>query len=223
MKPLGERGGAFRLLMLGEDSLFREGLRRLLEDLPYQIEIEQVIEPAAMADGSGQRFDLVFLGVLPLNVDYAAAVQSAKAAVGADTPVAVLSLVDAPSAVRAAIAAGAAGYVPVMSPPRVIRHAVELIISGGIYLPTSVLGHMDDDHAGRSNGTVQARLTRRQQVVLGELAKGHSNKQIAGTLGLSEATIKVHVAGIMRTLKATNRTQAVITATDAGLLPESIG
>jgi DNA-binding NarL/FixJ family response regulator len=108
-----------------------------------------------------------------------------------------------------------------MSPPRAIAHAVELMRSGGIYLPPSLFRA----EAARPRGYDYAEpepmpVTRRQRAVLRELAKGQSNKQIASALGLSEATIKVHIAAIMKSLKAQNRTQALLAATRAGILPE---
>jgi DNA-binding NarL/FixJ family response regulator len=55
-------------------------------------------------------------------------------------------------------------------------------------------------------------LTRRQQEVLSCLARGHSNKEIAQQLGLSEGTVKIHIAAILRAYRVRNRTQAVIAA-----------
>jgi DNA-binding NarL/FixJ family response regulator len=62
------------------------------------------------------------------------------------------------------------------------------------------------------------RLTRRQTDVLGLIAKGHSNKRIAGELGLAEGTVKLHVAAVLRALGVQNRTQAVLEATARGLV-----
>jgi DNA-binding NarL/FixJ family response regulator len=224
MNTENERGSTLRVLILGEDSLCREGLCHLLGDLPCDVDIKTAEQaedlPQPLEDGA---FDLIFLGVMPLGCDYAAAVRGVKSLVGR-TPVATLALIDSPSAVRSAIGAGASGFLPTMASPKVILHAVELMLSGGVYLPPSVLGAAGAQprpHEGGVSGPV--RLTRRQEAVLRELAKGQSNKQIASALGLSEATVKVHIAAIMKSLKAQNRTHAVLTATQAGILPEHIG
>jgi DNA-binding NarL/FixJ family response regulator len=167
------------------------------------------------------RFDLIFL-VLPPGTDYGASVRSVKS-LGGRTPVAVLALVDTPSAIHSVIEAGASGFLPSMSPPQAIAHAVELMRSGGVYLPPSIFrteASRPRGHDSAEPGPMQ--VTRRQRTVLRELAKGQSNKQIAGTLGLSEATIKAHIAAIMKSLKAQNRTQALLAATKAGILPESV-
>lgn len=64
----------------------------------------------------------------------------------------------------------------------------------------------------------QTRLTRRQKDVLGQIAKGHSNKRIASELGLAEGTVKLHVAAVLKALGVENRTQAVLEATAQGLV-----
>ena len=221
MQSNGEQSAPLRILVLGEDSLCREGLCHLLGELPFTSTIERARTPGDLHESlTESTFDLIFLGVLPPGADYATAIRTLKSVVGR-TPVAALAMVDSPSAVRSVIGAGASGFLPSMSSPKVILHAVELMLSGGVYLPPSVLGaaigqprHQDLGEFG------QIRLTRRQEAVLRELAKGQSNKQIAGALGLSEATVKVHIAAIMKSLKAQNRTHAVLTATQAGILPE---
>jgi DNA-binding NarL/FixJ family response regulator len=63
-----------------------------------------------------------------------------------------------------------------------------------------------------------ARLPRRQQEVLCLLAEGRTNKEIALRLGISPATVKIHVARLTAWLGAVNRTDAVVRARDAGLL-----
>jgi DNA-binding NarL/FixJ family response regulator len=135
--------------------------------------------------------------------------------------VAILVQTESATVVRSIISAGAAGVVPTSAQPRVILHAIELMLSGGVYLPLSVLGAPAGGSSSRTADTPEQgryRLTRRQEAVLRELAKGLSNKQIATALGLSEATVKVHIAAIMKSLRAHNRTQAVITASEAGIL-----
>jgi DNA-binding NarL/FixJ family response regulator len=213
---------SFRVLLIGTESLFGEGLRQLLASLPYAVAVERAARPEDLAGPPEQGFDLVFTGVTVPGTDHADVVRSLRAAVGDRVPIAVLALVDSAPAVRSAIAAGAAGYLPITAPARVIRHAVELMLSGGIYLPPSVVGR-GEPQPSSADGPVAAHLTRRQKAVLAELAKGQSNKQIAGVLNLSEATVKVHIAAIMRALLAHNRTRAVIAATEAGLLREAAG
>jgi DNA-binding NarL/FixJ family response regulator len=64
-------------------------------------------------------------------------------------------------------------------------------------------------------------LTARQVDVLGELMQGRSNKAIAGALGLTEGTVKIHVAAVLRALHAHNRTEAVVRARALGFPPKA--
>ncbi|MBI3114170.1 MAG: response regulator transcription factor [Rhodospirillales bacterium] len=66
------------------------------------------------------------------------------------------------------------------------------------------------------------RLTPRQMDVLGLVARGYSNKRIAGTLGLAEGTVKLHVAAVLKALGVVNRTQAAFEATALGLVSAAV-
>ena len=66
--------------------------------------------------------------------------------------------------------------------------------------------------------TPDSNLSTRERQVLGLVAKGNSNKEIATTLGITEATVKCHVSVILSRLNATDRTQAVVTALQRGLI-----
>ena len=211
---------SLRIIIVGEDSLFRAGVAQLLNDLRCQTRIECVDSIPDMSGTQGRSFDQALLIAPGLKADLGDLVRAAKAKLPG-TPVAVVALADSLPAVRSAMAAGAVGFVPAVSPPKLILHAVQLMLSGGVYVPSSLLGSgFGQTQAGDLDEPGRTRLTGRQQAVLQELAKGRSNKQIAGVLGLSEATVKVHVAAIMKTLKAENRTQAVLNATQAGILED---
>jgi DNA-binding NarL/FixJ family response regulator len=102
--------------------------------------------------------------------------------------------------------------IPVQAIP--LRGALDLVLSGGVYVPPMVL-HANpepperhrkpkDEHRG-SRG-----LSPRQRAVLTAVCAGKPNKVIAYELGLSEGTVKIHMAAILKSLGVTNRTQAVI-------------
>ena len=98
-------------------------------------------------------------------------------------------------------------------------HAINLVLSGGYYIPPLVL---DDD--ATASDTAQAdsanpisALTPRQMDVLRLVARGLSNRDIAQSLDLSEGTVKLHVTAILKALAVPNRTSAVIAAARMGL------
>lgn len=137
-------------------------------------------------------------------------------------PVVVLSALDDHQTVRAAIVAGAAGYIPKSSSNEIMRQALSLVLAGGKYLPPEIVASTEDPRSsGVQRGPPQTAsrldLTERQQDVLRLIAKGASNKLICRELGLAERTVKVHVTAVLRLLKVTSRTQAAIEAVKLGL------
>ncbi|MCP5396018.1 MAG: response regulator transcription factor [Sphingomonadaceae bacterium] len=134
---------------------------------------------------------------------------------------------------RLALELGVDGFLPKSSPPEVVEAAVRLVLAGGRYLPERV-GSLAFGGAAQpvspgpmstGPGPVEARagarpfpLTERQRDVLGHMADGLANKEIARALGISPATVKVHVAQIIGIVGARNRTEAVARARQDGLL-----
>lgn len=140
-----------------------------------------------------------------------------------DVPVVVLSSADDRTTVLAAIAAGAAGFIPKSSPNEVLLGALRLVLAGGKYLPPEVLAPAAGPgaKAARPAGTTQSLetlgLTDRQAQVLKLLAAGKSNKLICRELDLAERTVKAHISAVFRALGVTTRTQAALAAARLGL------
>ena len=112
-----------------------------------------------------------------------------------------------------ALRAGAMGFIPKTETPGVILGALRLVLAGGVYVPPALVEGVEVDHGAAA----AEELTERQRQVLSLVARGQSNKEIAVVLGLSEATVKVHVTAIFRALHVTNRTQAAMAAERLGL------
>jgi DNA-binding NarL/FixJ family response regulator len=136
--------------------------------------------------------------------------------------VVVLSAVQDSANVRKALDLGALGYIPKSAQGDVILNALRLVISGGIYIPPEILVHMALPEGGRKNSandqnpTGYMGLTDRQLDVLGLMMQGNSNKTICRILNLAEPTVKNHVTAILKTLNVSNRTEAVVAATNLG-------
>lgn len=126
-------------------------------------------------------------------------------------PTVIVSATDDPAIIRRAIRHGASGFIPKSSPIADIEAAILAVLEGEVWLPAWVA--LDDERLGGEEASVAAALsalTPHQFRVLLMLSEGLMNKQIAYQLGVSEATIKAHVTAILRKLKVTNRTQAVL-------------
>jgi DNA-binding NarL/FixJ family response regulator len=115
------------------------------------------------------------------------------------------------------VVSGVSGFAQKTTAPSVLKAAIELVAAGGRYLPPRVAELLEVAEA--TNARLNQRtLTDRQMEVVQLLAEGRSNKEIARTLALSPATAKTHVAQIIAATRATNRTEAVAKAREAGWL-----
>ena len=95
-----------------------------------------------------------------------------------------------------------------------LKEALSYILNGETYIPKA----LQDIKTDCPDKFLTKKLTNRQSQVLDLIAQGKSNKQIAYEMGVSEATVKLHINALLRSLKVTNRTQAVITAQKIGLI-----
>lgn len=144
-----------------------------------------------------------------------------------DAPVIVLSASEDPTHIHDAIACGARGYLPKNTNDAVLLSAIQLVLSGGTYLPMASMGQIGEHGAGLNDGQHKKTkeetqlLTPRQQDILGRLAAGKTNKEIAREFNISPATVRTHVNAIFRQLSVTNRTEAVHVAGKLNLIPQS--
>jgi DNA-binding NarL/FixJ family response regulator len=119
-----------------------------------------------------------------------------------------------PQEICAAFENGAVGFMPTSLEPAVAFQALSFIRSGGSFFPPSVLSSCFGKVT--VNGVANASdLTTKQENVFSLLRQGYPNKKIARQLGLSEATVKVHVRRIMHKFGAANRTELAIAAMNA--------
>jgi DNA-binding NarL/FixJ family response regulator len=148
-------------------------------------------------------------------------------------PVIVLSGYEDPAVMRSALERGVLGFIPKAYSPEVMLSAVRLVLAGGVYVPPMMLSAVPPGvvaglppagavGGGAPLGSVAASaqtlehlrnvLTERQVEVLQLLSQGKPNKLIGRALGISEGTVKIHLAAIFRALNVRNRTEAVVAA-----------
>ena len=134
----------------------------------------------------------------------------------ATVPVVIISAHDDPETIRRALELGASGFISKSASMDEIRNAVETVLSGESTAPGDIYRGVErvPDMADLIK-RLQS-LTPQQTRVLGMLAEGLLNKQIAYELGVSEATIKAHVSAILQKLGVDSRTQAVILLSKIG-------
>lgn len=117
--------------------------------------------------------------------------------------------------IRKILQSGIKGYIPKRLESQTMHNALKLIVEGGIYIPPALV---ENNSEFSNNNRRSKTLTNRQSQVLDLIAEGKSNKQIAYEMGVSEATVKLHINALLRSLKVNNRTQAVVTAQKMGLI-----
>jgi two-component system response regulator DevR len=127
-----------------------------------------------------------------------------------DTRWLVLTSFDDPAEVRAAVEAGAAGYLLKDTASTECVRAVRQVAAGRGVLDPSVAQHLLD--RGQGSADDLAKLTPQEQRVASLLAEGLTNRQIGEQLGLAEKTVKNHVSAVLTKLGVANRTEAALRA-----------
>ncbi|MFG2129275.1 response regulator [Streptomyces sp. NPDC048751] len=209
-----------RLLIADDHAVVRAGLRALLEgeaDLEVigeAADAEEAVRLAVALVPDVVLMDLRFEGTTRGNglTDGVEAVR-ALAAEAPGVPVVMLTSFSGRVDVVRALEAGARGYVLKAGPPEDLFRAVRSAAVGGMGLAPELVGGLvgQQDDPG-------AHLTGREREVVRLMADGHSNRSIADSLYLSEATVKTHLVRIYRKLGVDNRAGAVSEAVRRGLL-----
>jgi DNA-binding NarL/FixJ family response regulator len=123
----------------------------------------------------------------------------------------VLTTYEGDEDIHQALAAGAQGYMIKGMPHDALIEALRRVHAGGRFLPRPVKQAL-------ASRNPNSDLSSRERQVLALLADGKSNKDIAGELGITEATVKCHVSVILMRLNVSDRTQAVVVALQRGLV-----
>ncbi|MBR1605635.1 MAG: response regulator transcription factor [Alphaproteobacteria bacterium] len=208
-----------KVLIADDHALFRDNLSLQLEEINPDCIILQAsnFNQALKFVESDSKIALIVMDLDMPDMNWQEALKELKARVPQAKFVAVSAFEDS-STIRKSLEMGVSGYISKRSEKEVLNGALRLILEGGTYLPPSVLqpsnGTIVQDNAYRTGKS----LTNRQNQVLGLVAQGLSNKQIAYEMGVSEATVKLHINALLRSVGATNRTQAVIMAQKMGII-----
>lgn len=206
-----------RVLIVDDHDVVRLGLQAYLEEQPgVQCvgEAADGVEAMAVLDrlaGQGKLPDVVLMDLVMRGQDGITATRQIRARHPSVQVVAVTSFGES-QRIRAALAAGAAGYVMKDSDVDEIAVAVRTAAAGGGHLDAVVKRTLHE-----SDRPVERELTTREREVLALIAQGLSNRQAARALSLSERTIQTHLTSIMRKLGLTSRTEAALWAVRGGL------
>lgn len=212
-----------KLILADDHTLFRNGLALLLKAQCPNCEIWEAdgLDPALTEAGAHPDAQLA---LLDLNMPGMNGVDGIRRFVAAypTLPVVILTGEEAQQQIQGVLAAGASGFIPKSSTPAVMVSAIQLVLSGGTYIPPQALAGAPAQSApvGRPalRERAQSLLTQRQLQVLRLLAEGKPNKLICRELNIEEGTVKAHIATIFRVLDVMNRTEAASVARATGLI-----
>jgi DNA-binding NarL/FixJ family response regulator len=203
-----------RVLIADDHPLVRDALARTVRELDAHAEVLQAGDlDGLLRDALQSGADLAIVDLQMPGMNALAGLKRVREAVPT-LPIVVASGQEDPATIRAVLAAGAMGFIPKSEKPEVLLAALRLVRMGATYVPPRLLDAVEATAA--PNGAA-AELTPRQLDVLRLLMRGEPNKVIARVLGLTEGTVKIHIAAILRTLQARNRTEAVVRARALGI------
>ena len=229
-----------KFLVADDHELIRQGVKGLLRGLDPDAQFDEAdtwdtLAAAARPDAD---HDLAIVDLHMPGMSGAASLEILLKENPA-LPVVVLSAEESPDEMRAVLAAGALGFVPKRQPASVMLKAIELVLSGGAYVPMEALSLLGAREAARAvpggaggAGSSQAtlsviepivqvqalqphqqhlleNLSPRQQDIMRLVHRGWTNKMIARELGVAEGTVKVHLSVIFRALGVHNRSTAI--------------
>jgi DNA-binding NarL/FixJ family response regulator len=200
-------------VVVGDDhELMRSALRLMLTpEQGVEIVGEAANGAAVLALVEVHRPDVVVLDLQMPNIDGFQCLEQLCARYP-EVRCVVLSASDDPETIGAALCRGAAGYVLKSINPLDLAAAIRQSVEGSFFQPNA-LASADRHGAARAAG-----LSEKEVEVLGELAQGKSNRQIAQSLWLSEQTVKFHLRNVYRKLGVANRTEALRLAFDRHLV-----
>jgi DNA-binding NarL/FixJ family response regulator len=211
-----------QVLMADDHTLFRDGLKALLASIP---DIDVVGEAATGDDAVARAADLqpdVILMDLQMpglnGIEATRRVATSSPHIG----IIVLTMSEDDDSVFAAMRAGARGYVLKGADQGELLRAIRAVASGEALFGPSVARRLTAFFATPPQGSALPlpELTDREREILGLIARGLSNPEIAGQLVLSPKTVRNHISSIFSKLQVADRTHAIIRAREAGLSTE---
>jgi DNA-binding NarL/FixJ family response regulator len=213
-----------RVLVVDDQALVRSGFAMILGVAPdLQVVGEAGTGVEAVTAARLHRPDVVLMDIRMPEMDGIEATTRILAEAGPEVKVLILTTFDPDEYVYRALRAGASGFVLKDIPASELTAAVRTVASGGALLAPSVtrrlIGRFTEQlSVDTSVAQRLERLTEREREVVGGVARGWSNAEIAAQMLIGAATVKSHVSSILTKLGLRDRAQIVVFAYESGLI-----
>jgi NarL family two-component system response regulator LiaR len=207
-----------RVLIVDDHAVVRRGIQMFLDTDPsVQIVGEAENCQDAVRKARSLKPDVILMDLVMPNGDGVEAIARIKHD-DSDPKIIVLTTFGDDMRVRAAMEAGADGYLLKDADGEVLLQAVHAAEQGDVPMHPHIAQHLIKGLTKREDNNGNRFLTEREKEILQLISRGLSNKAIAQTLDLSAGTVKVHVSNILGKLNVSNRTEASIRALQLGLI-----
>lgn len=208
-----------KILIADDHPVARRGLRMIVSEAFGETHCAEATDAAtALALAETFRPDLLLLDMhMPGEPTAAAMCRNMRQALP-ESKIVIVTAFDSSSEIRDCLIAGADGCLLKDTSETDMAAALRTTVTGAPALDPRIAFQLARDLISEPTRTVAPHLSGREQEVLRLLAQGRSNRAIARQLGLSEATVKGHVSRLLDKLSASSRLEAVVRATDTGLI-----
>ncbi|MGH3584898.1 MAG: response regulator [Pseudonocardia sp.] len=203
-----------RVLIADDEALVRGGFRVLIETEPGMDVVGEAADGATAVDLARRTHpDVVLMDFRMPGVDGLRATHQIAADPDiADVHVLILTTFDHDEYVIEALGAGAAGFLIKNTEPRQLLHGIRVVAGGEALLSPGLTRRLIARLTPRHDPDALAQLTAREKEIVGLVAHGMSNTDVAAALTISHATAKTHVSRAMAKLGARDRAQLVVMA-----------
>ena len=209
--PPGESDRVIRVLCVDDHPLIRKGIASILANEPDMALVAEASDGhEAIRVFRESRPDVTLMDLRMPNLDWIGATRAIREEFPAARIIALTSY-EGDQDIYRALDAGVRGYLLKEAVHSDVLHAIRTVHAGKRLMPAEVAGRLTEYFP-------QMALTPRETEVLGLVANGFGNKEIAERLGTATGTIKIHVQNILEKLSASDRTQAVTIAIQRGIL-----
>ncbi|MEU2349156.1 response regulator transcription factor [Modestobacter sp. NPDC049651] len=215
--------GTIRLMVVDDHAIVRRGILAYVDAVPRVQVVGEAVDGqdalARLAQWRAEGAALPDVVLMDLQMPRMGGIEATEA-ISREHPtvkVVVLTSFGEVERVHTALAAGAAGYLLKDAEPSEVVAAIEAAAAGEVHLDAAVARQLTRRMAGPQVGL--AALTAREREILVLVAHGHSNRDIADRLVISERTARTHVSNVLAKLQLPSRTQAALLAIREGLIP----